>query len=432
MASLIRTSSEDWTKRTWDLPTTFRGLVMTLGVDLYNMPPGKPLEAWKVLKKFQHLPSYRACPDALKLEIEEYLGQRPPLEKFNPHHDQQGQFASADGEGASQEDSWSTTHVGGGVSGEGPDPTMPGAGQVRMTELPKIPGWKRTTEKRMTVQEYCDLTNVDYKALRLHRNAFMLDAITDAIPKTPSLTYSATINGTNFDVKFGGALDPTHPTYTPEKITTVMQQINELARFAPIPDGSWRTLDWDDPDRLQRNFHIALFDDVNIPSAAAAYNIRGGGVVHIQPFVLDYFHDTLGMIIAPTMDFSPAAAVALNPDSWKYILVHEWGHALDALSDAESAENQRTLGKDISTYAMSGSEREANAEAFADCYFAGKNATLSSKTIYRQMGLPESRLQTVPYPEPFNPSPSMPAGGLTQSMSGQGIVDTILGDLGIS
>ena len=98
MASLIRTSSEDWTKRTWDLPTTFRGLVMTLGVDLYNMPPGKPLEAWKVLKKFQHLPSYRACPDALKLEIEEYLGQRPPLEKFNPHHDQQGQFASADEE----------------------------------------------------------------------------------------------------------------------------------------------------------------------------------------------------------------------------------------------------------------------------------------------------------------------------------------------
>ena len=98
MASLIRTSSEDWTKRTWDLPTTFRGLVMTLGVDLYNMPPGKPLAAWKVLKKFQHLPSYRACPDALKLEIEEYLGQRPPLEKFNPHHDQQGQFASADEE----------------------------------------------------------------------------------------------------------------------------------------------------------------------------------------------------------------------------------------------------------------------------------------------------------------------------------------------
>ena len=125
-----RDLTEDAIKaRTWDLPLTLRGLLWAIGV---SHPEHNRYKSWRALTHFRNLVAYQACPPDLRADIERYVGASTPepLTKFNPHHDNKGEFASTDG------------YTGGYADSEYPmSPTSGGSHTDRsLLEPPKNPG----------------------------------------------------------------------------------------------------------------------------------------------------------------------------------------------------------------------------------------------------------------------------------------------------
>jgi hypothetical protein len=288
-----------------------------------------------------------------------------------------------------------------------------------MSEIPEIPGWEAKVGKKMTLEEFAMMQGFEWDDVR--SNPIFLNDLQNQLPNTPTVIYKAKINNTKFKVRFEGALDPKNPYYTPQKIKTIMEHIDKLANFAPLPSETWRNLLPDDPKALERKFSISVCDVPNTPPEALAWNVEGYGVMHIQASALRNFDQTTKdsqeslidnrpmAILSPMQGLArrwyPASAIAANPPSWEYVLTHEWGHALDNLTDQQADEYHKTC-RGISGYSdfdgsgfnTSNANRETDAEAFADCWYGRGQATDSSKTIYRGMKLPESHLEKDPTP----------------------------------